>query len=273
VELAGMRKDVAFAHREFQVSERRACKLLEMGRSSYHYEPRPDHNAKLRAELEALAKKKPQWGYRMLGEVLNKQGHRASPMRIYRLYSTAGLKLRRLKKKRLIRTPAASHAIRRNQEWAVDFVHDTLATGRGIRVLAVVDTFTRECVSLEVDSSMSGQRVTRTLEVVIEQRGQPELIRCDNGPEFTSRHFVTWCAERKIQLIHIQPGKPMQNGHVESFNGRMRAECLNASWFHNLIDARQKIRAWREEYNGERPHSSLGGRTPNEFAASWNPQL
>ena len=268
-----MRKDVAFASREFAVSERRAGKLLGIGRSSYRYEPRPDHNAELRTALEELARKKPQWGYRMLSDVLNKQGQAASPMRIYRLYRAAGLKLRRLKKKRLIRTPAASHVVRHNQEWAVDFVHDTLATGRGIRVLAVVDTFTRECVSWEVDSSMSGQRVTRTLEAVMERRGQPESIRRDNGPECTSRHFVAWWAERKIQLIHIQPGRPMQNGYVESFNGRMRAECLNASWFHNLIDARGKIRAWREEYNGERPHSSLGGRTPNEFAAIWNPQL
>jgi putative transposase len=144
-----------------------------------------------------LARKKPQWGYRMLGDALKRQGHQVSVMRIYRLYRTAGLKLRRLKKKRLIRTPAASHVIRRNQEWAVDFVHDTLATGRGIRVLAVVDTFTRECVSLEVDSSMSGQRVTRTLEAVIERRGSPESIRCDNGPEFTSRHFVAWVRRAK----------------------------------------------------------------------------
>lgn len=268
-----MRKAVAFACEQFPVSERRACKLLAIGRSSYRYEPRSDHNAELRDALEELARKKPQWGYRMLGEVLNRQGHTASPMRIYRLYRAAGLKIRRLKKKRLIRTPVASHVVRRNQEWAMDFVHDTLATGRGIRVLAVVDTFTRECISLEVDNCMSGQRVTRTLEAVIEQRGEPESIRCDNGPEFTSRHFLAWCAERKIQLIHIQPGKPMQNGHVESFNGRLRAECLNASWFQNLMDARSKIRAWREEYNDERPHSSLGGRTPNEFAATWNPQL
>jgi putative transposase len=273
VELAGVRKDVAFASERFLMSERRACKLLTIGRSSYRYEARPDHNADLRTALGELARKKTQWGYRMLGEVLNKQGHAASPLRIYRLYRAAGLKIRRLKRKRLIRTPAASHVMRRNEEWAMDFVHDTLATGRGIRVLTVVDTFTRECISLEVDSSMSGQRVTRTLAAMIEQRGAPESIRCDNGPEFTSRCFAAWCAERKIQLNYIQPGKPMQNGHVESFNGRLRAECLNASWFHNLADARSKIQTWREEYNGERPHSSLDGRTPNEFAATWNPQL
>ena len=191
-----MRKDVAFACQHPKMSERRACKLLSIRRSSYRYEPRPDHNAELRGDLIELARKKPQWGYRILADVLNKQGRSASYMRIYRLYRASGLKLRRLKKKRLIRTPAASHVVRRNQEWAVDFVHDTLATGRGIRVLAVVDTFTRECVSLEVDSSLSGQRVTRTLEAVIERRGNPESIRCDNGPEFTSRHFLVWCEGR-----------------------------------------------------------------------------
>ena len=113
---------------------------------------------------------------------------------------------------------------------------------------------------------MSSQRVTRALEQAIEQRGMPESIRRDNGPELTSRHFLGWCEERKIQLIHIQPGRPMQNGHVESFNGRLRDECLNASWFRNLADARTKISNWHQEYNSERPHSSLGYRTPNEFA-------
>ena len=174
--------------------------------------------------------------------------------------------VRRLKRKRLARVPVASHVIRSNQEWALDFVADALATGRGIRALTVVDAFTRENLSLEVDTSLSSRRVTRALEAVIERRGMPEAIRCDNGPELTSRHFLSWCEERKIQLIHIQPGKPMQNGHIESFNGRLRDECLNANWFHNLADARAKIRAWRDEYNGERPHSSLGYRTPNEFA-------
>ena len=154
-----------------------------------------------------------------------------------------------------------------NQEWALDFAADTLANGRGIRVLAVVDAFTRENLSLEVDTSLSSRRVTRTLVAVIRHRGKPDAIRCDNGPELTSRHFLSWCEEQEIQLIHIQPGRPMQNGHIESFNGRLRDECLNANWFRNLMDARVKITAWRNEYNGERPHSGLGYRTPNEFAA------
>jgi putative transposase len=188
-------------------------------------------------------------------------------MRLFRLYQQAGLAVRRLKRKRLAR-PAAAQQLhsRSNQEWALDFVSDTLGTGRGIRVLAVIDAFTRECLGLDVDTSLSSRRVTRTLDQLIEQRGKPDSIGCDNGPELTSRHILGWSADQKINLIHIQPGKPMQNGHIESFNGRLRDECLNANWFHNLADARTKIANWQKEYNHERPLSSLGYRTPNEFA-------
>jgi putative transposase len=248
------------------MSERQACKLVDLDRSSYRYEPRPDHNAELRQQLVQLARQKPRYGYRRLHAVLSRRGFPVSPQRVYRVYKVEGLMVRRLRRKRLSRVVVASHLVRSNQEWALDFVGDTMATGRGIRVLAVVDAYTRECLSLEVDTSLSSHRVTRSLEQVIERRGMPESIRCDNGPELTSRHFLSWCEERKIQLIHIQPGRPMQNGHVESFNGRLRDECLNASWFRTLAEARGTITAWREEYNGERPHSSLGYRTPNELA-------
>ena len=154
-----------------------------------------------------------------------------------------------------------------NQEWALDFVHDVVECGRAIRVLTVVDACTRECLALEVDTSFASRRVTRALEQIIQERGCPLAIRCDNGPELTSRHFLAWAIERKIELLHIQPGKPMQNGRLESFNGKLREECLNVSWFQNLFDARRKISAWRAEYNEQRPHSSLGYRTPTEFAA------
>jgi putative transposase len=175
--------------------------------------------------------------------------------------------VRRLKRKRLVR-PAAPVAelTRANQEWAMDFVMDGLATGRAVRALTVVDEYTRECLAIEVDSCLSSRRVTRVLEWAIQQRGKPEALRCDNGPEFTSRHFLAWCEEQQIRLIHIQPGRPMQNGRVESFNGRLRDECLNANWFPTMGEAKGKIEAWREEYNRERPHSSLGYRTPEEFA-------
>jgi putative transposase len=267
MELAGVRSDVAFACEQFEVSERRACKLLEIDRGSYRYQPRVDRNVKLREALVALARQKPRYGYRRLHALLERRDHLASVMRVYRLYRAEGLAVRRRKRKQLSRVAAAAHVMRSNQEWALDFVCDTLANGRGIRVLAIVDAFTRENLSLEVDTSLSSHRVTRSLEEVVQRRGKPEAIRCDNGPELTSRHFLSWCEEQKIQLIHIQPGRPMQNGHVESFNGRLRDECLNAHWFRNLMDARTKIGAWRDEYNGERPHSSLGYRTPNEFAA------
>ena len=258
---------MALVHEQFQVSERRACKLLGVDRSTYRYEPRPDHNAELREELVTLARQKPRYGYRRLHVLLERRGQKASVMRLHRLYREEGLAVRRLKRKRLSRPEAkAPLHVRSNQEWALDFVADTLGTGRGIRVLAVVDAFTRECLGLEVDTSLSRRRVTRMLDRIMEARGLPESLRCDNGPELTSRHIIGWCEEKKINLVHIQPGKPMQNGHVESFNGRFRDECLNASWFRTLADAREKIATWRDEYNGERPHSSLDYRTPSEFA-------
>lgn len=166
------------------------------------------------------------------------------------------------------RITGVAHLSGPDHQWAIDFVADAIQTGRGIRILTTVDSFTRECPALLVDTSLSGQQVTRLLERVIEQRGGPQALRCDNGPEFTSRHFIGWCEANGIALIHIQPGKPMQNGYVESFNGRFRAECLNANWFLNLKDAREKIECWRQEYNSERPHSSLAYRTPDEYAAA-----
>jgi putative transposase len=262
---------VALAMEECKLSERRACKLLEVDRSSYRYEPQPDRNAALRQELIALARQKPRYGYRRLGVLLERRGYRANHKRLYRLYREEHLAVRRLRRKRLARPAAAVPMLARaNQEWSMDFVMDGLATGRALRLLAVVDNYTRECLAIEVDSCLSSQRVTRVLERVMEQRRQPEAVRCDNGPEFTSRHFLAWCEERRIGLVHIQPGRPMQNGHVESFNGRLRDECLNANWFATLVDARQKIEAWRREYNEERPHSSLNYRTPREFADRMN---
>ncbi len=213
---------MAFAMEQYEMSERQACKLVDLDRSSYRYEPRADHNAGLRQELLQLARQKPRYGYRRLHAVLSRRGSPVSAQRVYRLYRAEGLMVRRLRRKRLSRVAVASHLVRSNQEWALDFVADTLGTGRGIRVLTVVDAFTRECLGLDVDTSLSSRRVTRKLDQIIEERGMPESIRCDNGPELTSRHILGWCADNKINLIHIQPGRPMQNGHVESFNGRFR---------------------------------------------------
>ena len=147
------------------------------------------------------------------------------------------------------------------------FVQDVTAFGRSIRVLNVIDAFTRECLAMEVDTSFAGQRVTRVLDGIIAERGLPQSIRCDNGPELTSRHFLAWNLERRINLVHAQPGKPTQNGYVESFNGKLREECLRVSWFQNLFEARHILANWRREYNELRPHSSLNYLTPAEFAA------
>ena len=160
---------------------------------------------------------------------------------------------------------------RANQEWPLDFAHDPLATGQRVRVLSVLDAYTRQCLALKVDASFASQRVTRVLERTAKERGRPESLRCDNGPELTSRHFLTWCVERKIQLVRIEAGRPMQNGWAESFQGKFRDECLNVNWFENLWEARQKVGTWGQKYNQVRPNSSLGYRTPQEFAAGAVP--
>jgi putative transposase len=253
---------------DYGVSERRACKLLAIDRSSYRYEPQPEEDVQLRQNLIQLARQRPRFGYRRLGALLERHGPKVNHKRLYRIYREEHLAVRRLKRKHVAR-PAApvANLSKANQEWSMDFVADGLSTGRALRIYTLVDSFTRECLALEVDSCLSSRRVTRVLDWVIGQRGGPEAIRCDNGPEFTSRHFLSWCEEHKIRTVYIQPGRPMQNGYVESFNGRFRDECLNANWFATMADARQKIEAWRQDYNDDRPHSALGYRAPREFAA------
>jgi len=218
--------------------------------------------------LIALAREKPRYGYRRLHVLLRRDGFYINHKRVHRVYRAAGLQVKRIRRRRVTRSAAPPPMVTAaNQEWAIDFASDVLSSGRRIRVLSVLDAFTRECLALETDTSFPSRRVTRVLEAVIARRGAPSRIRSDNGPEICSRHYLAWCIEKKIATLHIQPGRPMQNGHVESFHGRLRDECLNTSWFHNLWDARRKIAAWKEDYNGKRPHSKLGYRTPNEFAA------
>ena len=263
MELAGLKRDVALVQAEHGLSERGACKLLELERTSYRYEPRPDRNAELRVELVALARQKPRYGYRRLHALLSRRGHAVNVKRVYRIYVEEGLEVRRRKRKRLVRDRAIEPRLTRpNQEWAMDFIVDGLASGRIVRILSVVYAFTRECLALEADSSLGSGRVTRVLERLIDERGRPENLRSDNDPEFTSRRMLGWAEEQKIALVHIQPGRPMQNGHVESFHGRLRDECLNANWFRNFDHIRATLDAWRNEYNCERPHSALDYRTP-----------
>jgi putative transposase len=266
VELAELKAAVEQVRGEYAFRERRACGLVLLAVSSYRYRSRRSDGG-LRARLVELAREKPRWGYRRLHALLGRSGAAVNHKRVYRVYREAGLGIRRKARKRLQRSGPVQRVLTgRNQEWALDFVHDAVESGRAIRVLSVLDAYTRECLALEVDTSFASRRVTRVLEGIVAERGAPGAIRCDNGPELTSRHFLAWCVERKIELVHIQPGRPMQNGHVESFHGKLRDECLRVSWFGNLFEARRKIAAWRKEYNEERPHSSLEYRTPAEFA-------
>jgi len=253
---------------KYAFSERRACRVMQMAVTTYRYRSQRTDEP-LRSKLVELAREKPRFGYRRLQVLLRRCGEQVNHKRLYRVYREAGLSIRRKKRKHCVRVGQPLRTwTAANQEWALDFVHDAVDCGRAIRVLSVVDAYTRECLALEVDTSFASRRVTRVLEQIVAERGQPLAIRCDNGPELTSRHFLAWCVERQIELVHIQPGKPTQNAHVESFHGRLREECLTVSWFQNLFDARRKIAAWQKEYNEERPHSSLGYRTPKEFATS-----
>lgn len=261
-----MKATVEQLRNEYAFSERRACLLMGLAVSTYRYQQhRNDVN--LRDQLTALAREKPRYDYRRLHVLLLRSGTTVNHKRVWRVYHEAGLSVKRRKRKRLVRVGQPSEQVTApNQEWALDFASDRLATGRSVRVLSIVDTFTRECIALEVDTSFASRRVTGVLEAALAQRAWPQRIRCDNGPELTSRHLLAWCIEKRIELCHIQPGRPMQNGYVESFHGKLRDECLNTSWFGNLFDARRKIGAWKREYNEQRPHSSLGYQTPEEFA-------
>jgi putative transposase len=268
LELVALKAAIGQIRQDYAFSERRACGLLVMAVSSYRYRTTRSDEP-LRTRLVELAREKPRFGYRRLHVLLGRSGEHVNHKRLHRIYREAGLMIRRKKRKHCVRVgqPLLVRTAS-NQEWALDFLHDAVECGRAIRVLSVVDAYTRECLALEVDTSFASRRVTRVLDVIVAERGQPLAIRCDNGPELTSRHFLAWCVERQIELVHIQPGKPTQNAHVESFHGRLREECLAVSWFRNLFDARRKIAAWQKEYNEERPHSSLGYKTPKEFAAA-----
>ena len=251
------------------MSERRACELLDVDRSSYRYRPRADRNVELRQRMMELAGERPRFGYRRLWLLLNDERGPINRKRVERLYHEAGLKLRRRSRKRLkIRVLDKPILTAPNQEWSMDFVHDQLASGQRFRTLTVVDNFTRECLALEVDTSLPSLRVIRVLEQIAEHRALPQVIRTDNGPEFTSRRFLSWSVQKRVRATTIQPGKPVQNPYIESFNGRFRDECLNMNWFANLNDARWKVQQWRLDYNSVRPHSSLSYRSPEAFRRS-----
>ena len=254
---------------EYEMSERHACRLLGLGRSTHRYRARKaERDVRLRSRLKELAAKRMRFGYRRLTAMLVREGMTANHKRVYRLYREEGLAMRIRQRRRIRWTGAVSGpvATRANERWSIDFVSDCVSTGRVIRMLTVVDDCTRECPAIEVDTALGGLRVRRVLDRIASDRGLPEAIVLDNGPEFRGRALAAWSEERGVRLEFIQPGKPAQNAFAESFNGRLRDECLNANWFTSLSDARRKIEDWRQDYNQQRPHSSLNYLPPAEFA-------
>jgi putative transposase len=253
-----------------ELGERRACRFTGFPRSTHRYQPTRDDGA-LRGRLETLAVLKPRWGYRRLHWLLVREGWTVNRKRVQRVYRAAGLEVRRRKRKRVsvARVPRPSPR-GPNQRWSMDFVHDTLGDGRSLRIFTVVDDFTRACPLIAVDVALRGARVITLLDQLARVTPLPPALVCDNGSEFTSQAFDQWAHQRGLALHFIRPGKPVENAYIESFNGRLRDECLNESWFVSLADAQRTIEAWRIEYNTARPHTNLDGRTPQEFVEGLN---
>jgi putative transposase len=259
---------VAFA----ALSQRRACRIVAAPRSTVRYVSCKAPRTEERQRLRALAAERPRWGYRFLHTLLRREHFTLNHKVTYRLYREEGLALRRRRRRRRAAVPRQAHPLpeRRNDRWSIDFISDSLSTGRRFRALTIVDDLTREGPAIEVDTSLPAERVIEVLERVGKQRGFPKSIVLDNGPEFISRALDQWAYARAVTLLHIDPGKPVQNAFIESFNGTLREECLSQHWFTSLADARRTIEAWRVEYNTVRPHSSLGNRTPAEYVELLN---
>jgi putative transposase len=261
---------------EHQLSERRACSLVGLSRDSYRNPPQPDQLTRdLGERIVDIAHVRRRFGYRRIHDLLRLEFPGVNHKRVYRLYKNANLAVRRRKKVKRPPNERVPLQIARkvNDVWSMDVVSDSLSNGRRIKVLTVADDFSHECIDIAVDFGISGQYVTRLLDQAAIFRGYPVAVRTDNGPEFTSRAFLAWTTLHGIRHILIQPGRPMQNGYIESFNGKFRDECLNEQWFQSLPQARDCIAEWRKDYNEVRPHSSLGRIPPAQFAQQQRIQI
>jgi transposase InsO family protein len=250
------------------MTERRALQVVGMSASAYRYQPRPDRNQALRERIVGLAQRHRRYGAGMIYLKLRQAGETVNHKRVERLYGLEKLQIRRRRRKKipvserqpLLRPGAA------NEVWSMDFVFDRIATGRSLKALVIVDDATHEAVAVLAEHSIGGERLTRMMDEVCSRRGRPAVIRTDNGKEFTGKAMLNWAYRNGVSLRLIEPGKPNQNAYVESFNGRLRDECLNEHWFTSLPHARLEIERWRREYNKERPKQGLGGLTPTQYA-------
>lgn len=255
----------------YRVSERRACRVLAAPRSTHRYQSVADDQACLRKRIREIAEQHASWGYPRIWIKLRREGWPVNRKRVYRLYRLEQLCMRRHKPRRHRSSPTRVErpaATRRNETWSMDFMADQLFDERRFRLLTIVDDFTRESLAIEVGRRLTGDRVAEVLDRLGRVHGLPRRIRVDNGTEFTSKRLDQWAYLNNVSLVFSRRGKPTDNGLIEAFNGRLRAECLNENWFLSLDDARRKVEAWRRHYNHERPHSALGSLAPREFAAS-----
>lgn len=259
-----------FIIERFGLSKRRSCKTVDLWRSTFHYKPtvKPDEEP-IRKRLKELAEKRRRFGCARLHVMLRREGVVINHKRTERIYKEEGLALRIRRRKKLASAKRVEAPVptKVNERWSMDFVSDSLADGRRLRVLTIVDDYSRKCHRMEVDTSIGGARVARVLNEIAQREGLPESITIDNGPEFIGNALDSWAYQRGVNLNFIRPGKPVDNAYIESFNGRLRDECLNEHWFMSLDEARRIIEDWRIDYNAERPHSSLGDLTPEEFLA------
>ena len=260
---------VSYWHDSYRVSERRACRVARMAVSTFRYESMQEPRTALRLRIREIAQTRVRYGYRKIRVLLNREGWKVGKKLVYRLYREEGLALRHKSRRK---RRAAMHRRERfrptapNQVWSLDFVADQLADGRRFRALTILDIFTRESLAIEVGQRLKGEDVVGALNQIRQKRGTPKLLFCDNGSEFTSQMMDLWAYDNQVQIDFSRPGKPTDNAYVESFNGTLRAECLDVHWFATLTEAKQVIEDWRREYNESRPHRSLGERTPSEFA-------
>ena len=255
----------------YGVSERRVCGVIQLQRSTCQYRSVADEQAALRIRLKDLAQARVSYGYRRLHVLLQREGWKVNHKRVYRLYRLEGLGMRPKKPRRhvtacrRIERPAARAV---NESWSMDFMSDQLYNGRRIRILTLVDNFNRESLAIEIGEHIGSDRVVEVLTRLSKKRDLPKRIQVDNGPEFISKRLDQWAYFQRVELDFIRPGKPSDNGIIEAFNGRLRQECLNESWFLSLDDARQKVEAWRQEYNKTRPHGALGNVSPLAYASA-----
>ncbi len=256
----------------YGVSERRGCRALRFQRSSHRYRSTAPDQAALRMRIKEIAAVRVRYGYFRIYILLRREGWRVNHKRVYRIYRQEGLSMRIKRPRRHVSAAYREGRVqpgRANDSWSMDFVSDSLFDGRRLRALTIVDNFTRESLAIAVGQGIKGEQVAAVLERIVAERGVPKSIRVDNGPEFVSKALDRWAYGHGVTLDFSRPGKPTDNAYVESFNGRLREECLNANWFLSLEDAQGKIEAWRREYNESRPHTALGHVPPAEFAA-WD---